>query len=238
MNQHSDWVSFWDSSHSIYVNARHFDVHYRDIANGIVALLPREGAGGQSPRVLDYGCGEALHADIVAANTSSLTLCESAPHVRDHLGQRFAGNARIAIASPDDVAAMPAGGFDVIVVNSVSQYLTPAELDRLLGVWKRLLAPGGALIVGDVNPPGIGAVSDLVVLLRYAWRNGFLIAALGGMVRTLFSDYRALRQKLGLTTYSEAAFLEKLRAAGFSGERLARNLEHNPARMTFRAIPR
>ena len=34
-----DWASFWDQPHSIYVNARHFDAHYRDIARGIIALL-------------------------------------------------------------------------------------------------------------------------------------------------------------------------------------------------------
>ncbi len=120
----------------------------------------------------------------------------------------------------------------------MSQYLTPDELDRLLGVRKHLLAPGGALIVGDVNPPGVSVLTDLVALLRYAWRNGFFVAALAGMARTLLSDYRALRQTLGLTTYGEAEFLAKLSAAGFSGERLARNIEHNPARMTFRARPR
>jgi len=31
----SDWRSFWDSNHSIYVNARHKDVHYREVAEGI-----------------------------------------------------------------------------------------------------------------------------------------------------------------------------------------------------------
>ena len=230
MSQHRDWVSFWDSSHSIYVNARHFDVHYRDIAEGIVALLPREGL-----RVLDYGCGEAIHSGIVAAQASRLVLCEAAAHVRERLGRRFAGDGNISVASPDEVAAMPAGSFDVIAVNSVVQYLTAADLDRLLGVWKRLLAPDGVLIVGDVRPPGIGAATDIAALLRYAARNGFLIAALGGLVRTLFSDYRTLRKRLGLATYSEAAFLGLLAAAGFSAERLPRNLEHNPARMTFRA---
>lgn len=230
MNSHRDWVSFWDSQHSIYVNARHFDVHYRDIADGIVALLPRPDL-----RVLDYGCGEAIHAGTVAAKAASLTLCESAPTVRAHLGERFAGNGKIAIVAPEALAAMPAGAFDIVVVNSVAQYLTPEELDRLLAAWKRLIAPGGALIVGDVIPPGISAVTDLAALLRYAARNGFLMAALAGMVRTLFSDYRVLRRTLGLTTYREADFLAKLRAAGFSAERLAHNLEHHPARMTFRA---
>ena len=58
----SDWRSFWDGEHSIYVNARHKDVHYRDIAEGIVSYVP-----GPQARVLDFGCGEAIHADKVAA---------------------------------------------------------------------------------------------------------------------------------------------------------------------------
>ena len=33
------------------------------------------------------------------------------------------------------------------------------------------------------------------------------------------------------------AFVTKLNAAGFTAERLPRNLEHNAARMTFRARP-
>jgi hypothetical protein len=31
--------------------------------------------------------------------------------------------------------------------------------------------------------------------------------------------------------------MRKLTDAGFTAERLARNMEHNPARMTFRARP-
>ena len=46
-----------------------------------------------------------------------------------------------------------------------------------------------------------------------------------------------MRGELGLSRYTEAEFLGRLRAAGFSGERLARNVEHNPSRMTFRARP-
>jgi hypothetical protein len=74
-------------------------------------------------------------------------------------------------------------------------------------------------------------------LLRYAARHGFLMAALVGLARTATSRYSAIRKKLGITRYTEAEFTAKLKAAGFSAERLPRNLEHNPARMTFRARP-
>ena len=84
----SDWLAFWDSPHSIYVNARHKDVHYRLIAKEIAALVP-----GRHARVLDYGSGEALHADLVAAAAGELLLCEAAPGVRDGIAARFAGQS-------------------------------------------------------------------------------------------------------------------------------------------------
>jgi hypothetical protein len=94
------------------------------------------------------------------------------------------------------------------------------------------------LIVADVIPPHVGAVSDGLALLRYAAANGFLAAALVGLARTALSRYRRLRGELGIARHGEADFLARLRASGFAGERLARNVEHNPARMTFRAVPR
>jgi SAM-dependent methyltransferase len=227
-----DWTEFWDQPHSIYVNARHFDVHYRDIARGIIALLP-----GPNARVLDYGCGEATHADLVAADAAELVLCESAPSVRAKLARRFADIGNIRVLAPDQVERLPDASIDLLVANSLVQYIAPPELDRLLAVWRRLLAPGGALIVADVIRPGVGVVTDTVALLRYAARNGFLVAAIIGVARTVFSGYRRLRAELGISCYGEAEFLAKLAAAGFIAERLPFNLEHNPARMTFRARP-
>jgi SAM-dependent methyltransferase len=229
-NRAEDWASFWDQPHSIYVNARHFDVHYRDIARGIIAQLP-----GPHARVLDYGCGEATHADLVAAAAGELILCEAAPSVRAKLRRRFAGDRKISVLTPDEVARLSDGSIDLLVANSLVQYIAPADLDPLLAVWRRLLAPAGVLIVADVIPPGIGVLTDTAALLRYAAKNGFLIAAIMGIARIIFSPYRKLRTKLGIACYSEAEFLARLAASGFSGERVPFNLEHNPARMTFRA---
>jgi SAM-dependent methyltransferase len=229
MGAMSDWQSFWDSAHSIYVNARHKDVHYREIADQIAAFVPQPKA-----RVLDYGCGEAIHADRVAKAAAEVLLCDTAPSVRAAIAARFAADPRIRVLAPDEVAALPDRSIDLIVSNSVMQYLTPAELDRLLGLWRRLLAPAGTLVIGDVIPPDAGTLTDVIALLRYAAANGFLPAALWGLARTTLSPYRKLRSKLGVTRYTQAAFLEKLHAAGFTAERLARNMEHNTSRMTFR----
>jgi len=226
------WREFWDSAHSIYVSERHKDVHYRDVAEQLAAFVP-----GPDARVLDHGSGEAIHADLVAARSREVLLCDAAVSVRASVAARFAGNPKIKAIAPEDVDRLPNASLDLVFANSLVQYLTAAELDRILALWRRLLAPGGVLIVADVIPPHVGAVSDGLALLRYATENGFLGAAVLGLARTALSRYRQLRSELGIARYSEAEFLAKLRAAGFSAERLAKNVEHNPARMTFRAAP-
>jgi SAM-dependent methyltransferase len=252
-----DWIEFYDSAHSIYVNARHRDVHYRDIARQIAAFVPGPQAGLTSPqtgpgpqagpgqragpspyaRVLDFGCGEALHAGLVAAVASELVLCDGAPSVRASLAARFGADRKIRIASPQDLAQRSERSLDLIVANSVVQYLSAAELAAMLALWRRLLVPDGTLIVADVIPPGVGVVSDVLALLRYALANRFLLAAVVGLARIAISPYRKLRAKLSIARYGESEFLRILADAGFSAERLAQNMEHNPTRMTFRAHP-
>ena len=68
-----------------------------------------------------------------------------------------------------------------------------ADFDRVTALFRRLLKPNGLFLLGDVVPPGVPAVSDAFALLRFAKANGFLLAALGGLVRTVFSDYWRLR---------------------------------------------
>jgi len=223
-----DWVSYWDSSHSIYVNARHADVHYRDIARGIIGLIPSRDA-----RVLDYGCGEALHADAVAAQCGELVLCEAAPKLRTRLEQRFAHVPNITVVSPEDLKALPPECFDLIVANSVVQYLSRGELESSLAVWRRLLDPAGHLVVADVIPPEVGVVSDLKALLHYALAHGFFFAALIGVARTAASSYRSLRAGLGIAQYPPPQDASVACGAGYAAKRLPRNMEHNQTRMAF-----
>jgi SAM-dependent methyltransferase len=229
----SGWLKFWDSSHSIYVNARHRDLHYGLIAQQIAALVPSPQA-----RVLDYGCGEALHADRVAAATGELLLCEGAPRVRAGIAARFADNSKIRAVAPDEVERLPDRSLDLIVLHSVAQYLNSEELAKLFALFRRLLNADGVLVVSDVIPPNVAASTDALALLRFGAANGFFIAAVSGLVRTVLSDYWRLRTRYGLTRYGETAMTDKLAASGFFAQRAPRNIGHNQARMAFTARPR
>jgi SAM-dependent methyltransferase len=230
--QLKDWIAYYDSAHSIYVNAIHRDVHYAKLAEEIARYVP-----SPATTVLDYGCGEALHADRIAALSAQLTLADAAPSVRAHLIERFGRTANIAVVSPEKVAAMPAASFDLIVFHSVSQYLSGEEFDEIATQFRRLLKPEGVFLIGDVVPPNVPAISDAFALLRFGAGNGFFLAALIGLVRIVFSDYWQLRTKLGLTRYSEPDMMARLARLGFTATRAPRNLGHLRSRMTFLARP-
>lgn len=228
-----DWISFYDFKHSIiYVNERHRDVHYRTIAEDIRAYVPSPDA-----TVMDYGCGEATSADIVAQASGHLTMVEAAPNVRAALAARYAGNPKISVMTPDEAAAMPAGSIDLIILHSVAQYLSGDELDKMLATFHRLLKPTGLFILGDIVPPTLAAPAAALALLRFGAANGFFWAAVGGLIRIVVSDYFKLKNTVGLSHYDEAAALDKLRRAGFKAERAKRNIGHNQQRMAFLARP-
>jgi SAM-dependent methyltransferase len=226
-----DWISFWDSKHSVYVNARHLTAHYRRIADDLLPYVP---AGGS---VLDYGCGDALSHASIGNKAGRLILCDAAPGVRATLGERFSGNATIEVRAPDELDALPAASLDLIVMHSVAQYLTPAQLDAQLAVFRRLLKPDGMLLMGDIIPPNVSPITDALALLRFGAHEGFFVATGFGLVRTLFSNYARLRTTLGLTHYDERAIIEKLAAAGFAAKRAAVNVGHNSSRMTLLGRP-
>jgi ubiquinone/menaquinone biosynthesis C-methylase UbiE len=227
----SDWVEFYDSQHSlIYVNPRHRDVHFRTIAEDIREYVP-----SPSAQVIDFGCGETTAANIIAEAAGHLTMVEAAPNVRAALERRYAGNAKISVMAPAQAAALPERSADLIVLHSVAQYLTTAELDEMLAMFRRLLKPDGLLIVGDIVPAALAAPKAALSLLWFAAKNGFFFAALFGLLRIALSDYSTLSKKRPLTYYEADQMVAKLRKAGYLAARSETNIGHNPWRMTFLA---
>ncbi|MFI5014322.1 MAG: class I SAM-dependent methyltransferase [Hyphomicrobiales bacterium] len=243
------WRDFWDGDTPIYVNERHKLLHYRLIASGILEAIaelpdppsPKTASGDPAappaagPVVLDHGCGEALLAGDIALRCQRLYLCDAAASVRQKLSARFAALGNVAVVSPVEVADIPEASLDLVVANSLVQYLTAPEFASALRLWRHALKPNGRLFLADVLPKGSSPAADALALLRFGWQGGFLFAALGGLARTALSDYRKLRAELGLATYDEHEMIALLGEAGFKAERRHPNLGHNQARMAFLA---
>lgn len=222
-----EWIDYYDSTHTIYASKLHRDLHFQIIARDIIGYI-----SSPDSVVLDYACGEALSAARVADACGKLYLAEPAPGVRGRLIARFAPNTKIRVRSLDDLRNMEEA-VDLVVMNSVAQYMTPEELDSAFAVVRRLLKPNGRLVLGDILRPEVGMARDVLALLKFASRHGFLKDALYGLASTALSDYRQLRTRVGLQRYREDEMIEKLAAAGFAASRAHLNIGHNPWRMTF-----
>jgi ubiquinone/menaquinone biosynthesis C-methylase UbiE len=223
-----DWIDYYDSTHTIYASKLHRDLHFQVIAKDIIGYISSPDAV-----VLDYSCGEALSAGRVADACGKLILAEPAPGVRGRLIARFAPITRIRVRSLDDLRHMEEKSVDLVVMNSVAQYMTSDELDAAFAVIRRLLKPSGRLVLGDILRPEVGMIRDVIALLRFAAAHGFLKDAFYGLASTALSDYRQLRTRVGLRRYSEAEMIAKLAACGFTASRAHQNIGHNPWRMTF-----
>ena len=185
--------------------------------------------------MLDHGCGEAHYGEHVALRCGRLILCEAAPKICADLARRLRTIGNVQVIDPVGAAQIPPASLDLVVVNSVLQYLSREEFEALLDLWRMALKPDGRLVIADVIPPGVSPVRDAAALLWFAARGGFLVPALGGLVRTALSDYGRIRKTLGFSMYRDTEFIALLAAHGLTAERSHPNFGHNQARMTFSA---
>ncbi len=115
----------------------------------IMALQPRRvleiGVGsGLLLAPLAPGCVEYWGTDFSAPTIQTLQAAVAA--------QSWGDRVRLRVQPADVADGLPAGHFDVVVLNSVVQYFPSAGyLLDVLAAAMRLLAPGGAVVIGDVR---------------------------------------------------------------------------------------
>lgn len=116
------------------------------IVRAVLARAPR--------RVLDLGCGEGWLARTLSAQGVTVVGVDASAPLID--AARQAGGGTFHVLSYADLAADPAMAgtdFDVIAINFA---LLHDDVAPLLGALRRVLAPGGALLIQTVHPWNAG----------------------------------------------------------------------------------
>jgi len=225
------WLDFWDAPNAIYVSRRHQEAHYAKVLSGVGRFLP---AGGAAV-VLDWGCGDALAAADLAQTCRTVLLYDRADSTRRRLLTLYADSAKIRVLDDAELDAVAPASVDLIVVNSVVQYLSPRQFTDALKLFRRLLKSDGKLLLGDIIAPDTPLVGHVAAFLRFAWQNGFLVAAIVGLARNFVSPYRKLRRDAGYACYTEGEMLGVLDKNGFVGERLTSNIAVSQLRSSYLA---
>jgi SAM-dependent methyltransferase len=259
------WLDFWNGETFIYANERHKRLHYelvaRDIATlvrGPAARVLDYGCGeALSAQRVAEGCERLFlydaapnlrrrlnqrfrvfssEVDTGSREENTIKQGNSESSRRNPNRKDFSGEPRIEIVEDGALAAIEDASLDLIVVNSLIQYVGQEELPGLLALWRSRLKPEGRLLLSDIPTPAAGAAfHDTLALLQFGWRGGFLSAALASLGKLYFSDYRRLRKELGFFAYEPRVLEERLRRAGFTAARLPLNIGHNQTRFSLLA---
>ncbi|QBS39117.1 non-ribosomal peptide synthetase [Nocardia sp. CS682] len=155
---------------------------------------------GLAPRrVLEIGVGSGLLLSQLApdcdeywASDFSAATIATLQHQLDELDAPWTERVSLSVRSAEDIAGLPEEYFDTVVVNSVVQYF-PGEryLRRVLEQVLGLLAPGGAIFVGDVR--NLGLLEEFTTAVQIARNDGDDPAAIRERVRrTVFAEQELL----------------------------------------------
>jgi SAM-dependent methyltransferase len=224
------WLSYWNTPNKSYVSERHKRAHYDALFAGIRPHLP-----DRNTVVLDWGCGDALAAPQVAELGRTILLYDAAPAVRERLLERYGNSARIRVLDEAGLDLLAGSTVDLVIVNSVIQYLSQQELGDALAMFHRLLRPGGALLIGDVIGPSTGNLRHVATFLHFAWKRGFLLSAICGLALTFASPYRTLQRDVGLAAFTPAQIIRSLSQHGFAADQLSRNIAVSQHRSSYLA---
>ena len=228
------WLDFWNAPNAIYVSKRHQHAHYAKVLAGISRYMPADSAG----IVLDWGCGDALAAGDLAQACRTLLLYEAAETTRHRLVLSYAKHPNIEVLDNAELGAIPPASIDLILVNSVAQYLSSQQFIGALQLFHKLLKSDGKLLLGDIIEPDTPLIGHVKTFLHFAWRNGFFLAAIFGLARNFISPYRKLRRDAGYACYTVGEMVDLLSRNGFAGKHLTSNIAVSQLRSSYLARKR
>jgi SAM-dependent methyltransferase len=192
----SGWQQFWADP----LDGAHLEAEARYFARNLRLLRRFDG----TERVLDFGCGAGYVAREIASHVGSVDLWDASPTARRQAaGELRHRNVRVL----DDLDPESAIGdrYDLIIVNSVVQYMTERELRCWLYAWSRFLRPLGQVIVADVafEPPNVPR--ELAEWVWFCARHGVLLPAVRFAWRSQ-AKYRAALAGEGLYVHERSAW--------------------------------
>jgi cyclopropane fatty-acyl-phospholipid synthase-like methyltransferase len=198
----------------------------------------------RTDRVLDFGCGFGFVARLLAPHVSEVWFWDASENMRAEARRTTADlpNARLcdvpaALSEDGDRVAWQSPTFDLILVNSVVQYMDPAEVPRWLARWRAMLSAEGRLIMSDLIAPEHRSLWDVADLLRLGVRRGLALRgaaeALGGV-----RSYRRTSRTVPLLRVAPDDLISRAGSAELDVEVLPQNLTHFTKRWTAVLRPR
>src|SRR5262245_13647996 len=224
-DERGGWESYWEGlSDNQQIFREQSDEYVRNLRAAIG--LDRRA------RVLDFGCGFGLVAAMLAPQIQEIFVWDASANIRRRARVNLASYGNVRFLDLSESNTLPHNlQFDLILVNSVVQYMTLDKFSAWLLRWRNMLAPGGRIVVSDLIPLDYPTIWDIVDLLRFSARRGFLLRAIWQAFSEIWR-YWGVRRVRPLSRIGREELSQRGRAAGLSVNCLPKNLTFFTRRVT------
>lgn len=230
-----DSAKFWKSHYDSMAHHKTLDLFDAE-ASDYFMRLQREIDLASTGHVLDFGCGLGFVSRLLAENAGRLSFWDYSSNMLDIASSRLAATSNAQAVDLGSSTAQAEHQFDLIVVNSVIQYMSRDDLKDWLRRWRMMLAKDGSLVISDIILPTPAFITEVLDSLKFAARGGFLWRSLKQDFKQ-YARYLKTRKQGNLSRYSRDEFRELAREQGFECKFLSGNLTYRSNRFSVRLRP-
>jgi ubiquinone/menaquinone biosynthesis C-methylase UbiE len=212
---------FWDR----YLRAYDALNRFGDYQSGLRQMADRLAVGPGSA-VLDAGSGTGNLSILLQARGADVTSLDFSP-VAVEIHRSKASSAKVLQASLESPLPFPGGSFDRVVCASVLFTLTRAGCMLALREFRRVLRPGGLLLVTAIKPKHSKLEAFWAHLRSRLKSQSFpcfvreMSRTIGPLLRVLYYNYRiyGLARQGSHRSFTAEELVEVVAGAGFVGAR-------------------
>lgn len=217
-----EWISYWDKYTGLYAM-------YHLIAEDYCERFHRLIQPDSKTRLLDFGCGLGLIARNLSSMVGVIKVYDPSPNMLEKARMTNRGIKNIEVLNNLDTNGLL---YDLIIINSVVQYLKPEDLhDVLLQLFGHLDSEGSILIT-DIIPGKTSRFKEVFELARFAFRKKCPLIVARHLGVYLMSDYSKTEHSAPLVYYSMQDLDAVAKGAGYSLKLLDENIYYNRLRYT------
>jgi len=207
-----NWTEYW-TDHNI--SGIFWEKNLELYCNNLIRQIPLS----KDFALLDYGSGTGYAAKYLAPKVKEIHLVEPSEILLENSKVVNKDHQNIIYHLLKDVNALKSAygkdRFDVILINSVMQYIAPAQIQSLLKIFHHMLRRNGKIIISDIAPKHTLMIKDVLDCLRFCRRSGTFIDFIQFSIIEL--KHIAKRSRLTYWTYSKDE-LERLFSDVYSVE--------------------
>ncbi len=216
-DQFSDWRKHWERTSAAYIEGLDGPYH-RNRLDMVRALFVDGPVNGKV--VLDFGCGDGAFAQELLQNGAKVVGIDTDQLMIDAAKRDLLPkwpDADIRLGGVDTLTDLPAGEFDHVVALNVLAYLSADEERQFYAESRRILRPGGGLVVTHSNE-----LFDLFTLNKYTvafFERNFSTAGVKNDVRSLLRNPEKPDRHVFGVRENPLAYRFKLARFGFEEKR-------------------